>query len=95
MRYYPYASLEATKFKSLLKLAQRLGAASIYGFYLTLTIATIIFFGMNSTPENAHLTNGILLQGIIICGSGLAVSAVLALLVTQLENRPQTCEQSS
>lgn len=90
MKYYPFASVEAAKFKSIHKFAQRLGALSIVGFYITLIVAAIVYFQSSSSATANLEANQILTIGLVISGCCLAVSGVAALFLTSLKNKAQT-----
>ena len=85
MKYYPYAGLEVTAFKPLLKIARILGAASIAGVFISLIVATISYlsFGPNQlmlTQTAKSLANSVLISGISISFFGFCVSGLLAYL---------------
>ena len=82
MKYYPFASLEVAKFKSLLKFAQRLGAISIIGFYVTLLIAAGVYFASSANATASLQANQILTIGLIVSGCSLALSGIIALFVS-------------
>lgn len=89
MKYYPFASLEVAKFKSLLKFAQRLGALSIFGFYITLIVAAGVYFASTSAASANVEANQILTFGLIASGSCLALSGIIAILLSHLSNEKQ------
>jgi len=87
MKYYPYAGLETTSFKPLLKSARALGALSIVGVFITLIIAVVSYlnFDPNQLPMTQtakSLSNAILVSGISISFLCFCISGLLAWLVT-------------
>jgi hypothetical protein len=87
MKYYPYAGLEATSFKPLLKAARVLGVLSIAGIFISLIIAAIgyINFDPNQLPMTQtakSVANSILISGISISFLSFCISGLLAWLVT-------------
>jgi len=87
MKYYPYAGLEASSFKPLLKSARILGALSIGGIFVTLIIAGINYlnFEPNQLPitQTAKtLTNAILIGGLSTSLLSFCISAMLVWFVS-------------
>lgn len=78
MRYYPFASIEAAPSKKLARFTRVLGALSILGFYITLIIAALVFISTDSAQLASNQANQILINGIIISGSALGLSAMFA-----------------
>lgn len=89
MKYYPFASLEVAKFKKLLKFAQRLGALSIIGFYITLLVAAGFYFVFSTGAEANSQANQILTIGLIMSGCCLALSGAIALFVSSHSSEKQ------